>query len=44
MVGMAPNLSRLPDDTVSVYEFGGEDTGVLVLVAVFQIDAMPHQD
>jgi hypothetical protein len=43
MVGMELNLSHLPGGTASVYEFDGGVTGVLALVAVFQIDAVPHR-
>jgi hypothetical protein len=39
VVGMKPDLAVLPDDTVSVCAFGGEEASVTELDSVFQIHA-----
>jgi hypothetical protein len=41
-VGMELNLNHLPDDTIHVSRFGGEDGGVVYLDAVPQVDTVLH--
>jgi hypothetical protein len=42
VIGMEFNLSCLPDDTVHMSGFSGEDAGVMELYEVSQVDVMLH--